>query len=193
MYGLGATLYYLLTTRPSHPGDSPAEVLVNIQKAEPVPVASLRSDTPPEVAALTARLLSRDPSARPSADRVADALLPFCEPALPPAQDAPMPGVPLASETGTTPDVPTAEPASGSGDYAAVGLLPEIQPLDSVSDSGRGFGALLAGQSRVLRARARGARKHLGWVIAGLILHLTALALLIGYLTNWFSFARPAP
>jgi hypothetical protein len=84
-------------------------------------------------------------------------------------------------------------PAS-SGEQAAVGLLPEIQPLDSASDSGRGFGSLGTDQSRVLlRPRPKPSRKHLGWVIAGLVLHLTALALLVGYLTNWFAFVRSAP
>jgi hypothetical protein len=30
------------------------------------------------------------------------------------------------------------------------------------------------------------------WVLAGLLLHLIAIALLVGYLTNWFAFGRSA-
>jgi eukaryotic-like serine/threonine-protein kinase len=193
LYGLGATLYYLLTTRPPHAGGSSAEVLLNVQRGEPAPVGSLRSDVPSDVARLVGQLLGRDPAARPSAAQAGDALVPFCEPSAMAGADTPIPGVPLASETGTMAAVPTAQPASGSGEQAAVGLLPEIQPLESVSDSGRGFGALAADPSQVVRLRPTRARRHLGWVIAGLILHLTALALLIGYLMNWFSFGRPAP
>jgi serine/threonine protein kinase len=194
LYGLGATLYYLLTTRPPHAGETPADVLLNVQQQEPVPAETLRTGVPAPVAALVDRLLSRDPAARPSAAEVVDALLPFCEPSAMPIGDEPEPDVPLASETGTLPAVPTALPASGSGTQAAVGLLPEVQPLESNSDSGRGFGALAADQSQVLRPRRKPAKKHLGWVVAGLILHLTALALLVGYLTNWFAFARsPEP
>jgi serine/threonine protein kinase len=192
LYGLGGTLYYLLTTRPPHAGDTPADVLLSVQKEQPAALETLRSEVPPAVAEIVRRVLSRDPAARPSAAQVVDALLPYCELSAMPDSETALPAVPLASETGTVPVVPTALPAS-SGEQAAVGLLPEIQPLETPSDSGRGFGALAAGQSRLLRPRIKPTRKHLGWVIAGLVLHLTALALLVGYLTNWFAFARPAP
>ncbi|MBO0698538.1 MAG: serine/threonine protein kinase, partial [Zavarzinella sp.] len=191
LYGLGATLYYLLTTRPPHAGQTPADVSLSVQQSEPAPLETLRTGVPAPVAALVGRLLSRDPAGRPSAAEVLEALMPFCEPSAIPLADGPESIVPLANETGTIPAVPTALPASGSGTQAAVGLLPEIQPLESPSDSGRGFGSLGADQSQVLRPRPKATKKHLGWVIAGLILHLTALALLVGYLTNWFAFVRP--
>jgi hypothetical protein len=175
------------------------DVLFNVQKEEPAALETLRSDVPRAVADTVRRLLSRDPATRPAATEVVDALLPYCELSAMPEADTPVPAVPLASETGTIPAVPTAMPATESGTQAAVGLLPEIQPLDSPSDSGRGLGAfdpraLGADQSRVLRPRRKATRKHLGWVITGLILHLMGLALLIGYATNWFAFIRsPAP
>jgi len=193
LYGLGATLYYLLTTRPPHAGETPADVLLSVQKEEPAALEGLRSEVPPPVADMVRRLLSRDPAARPSAAQVVDALLPYCELSAMPDSDTSLSAVPLASETGTVPAVPLAMPAS-SGEQAAVGLLPEIQPLETPSDSGRGFGALGADQTPVPRQRPKATRRQLGWVIAGLILHLTGLTLLIvGYLTNWFGLARPAP
>src|SRR3954470_15087157 len=52
LYGLGATLYYLLTTRPPHAGSSPLEVMLNLQQADPVPVESIKPGLPPAVASL---------------------------------------------------------------------------------------------------------------------------------------------
>jgi eukaryotic-like serine/threonine-protein kinase len=196
LYGLGASLYYLLTTRPPHPGESPVDVLLDVQQAEPSPLEGLRSEVPATVAEVVHRLLSRDPSARPPAAEVAEALLPHGEPsAMPPAPTPPVPDALLASETGSYPGIPTALPATGPIAQPTIEPLPEIQPLDGQSDSGRGLGAfdpaaLGADQSRVLRPRPKPRKKHLGWVVAGLIMHLTAVILLIGYLTNWFSFAR---
>ena len=69
LYGLGATLYYLLTTRPPHAGSSPLEVMLNLQQAEPVPVESIKADVAPAVAALVRRLSEPRPGARPSAAR----------------------------------------------------------------------------------------------------------------------------
>src|SRR5262249_38155325 len=72
MYGLGATLYYLLTTRPPQPGDTPLEVLLNLQQAEPTPIQTLRSDLPAVIGELIQRLLDREPSRRPLAAETAE-------------------------------------------------------------------------------------------------------------------------
>jgi serine/threonine protein kinase len=205
MYGLGATLFYLLTTRMPHAGDSSLAILLDLQQSEPPAVSTLRSDVPAAVGELIQRLLSRDPVSRPSAAETAEALAPFSErPATPVDGYA---AAPLASETSTIPAVPTAVPVSDGAiekpiNGSAVPLvepMPEVHPLEdnSATDVGRhehhdpfghsGFGAT---PTPIVRRRAKPTKRNLVWIIAGLILHLTAVALLIGYLTNWFAFVR---
>ncbi len=156
MYGLGATLYFLLSTRPPHTGDSPLAVMLSLQQVEPTPLETLKSDLPPAVADLVRRLLSGEPSIRPSAAEVAEALSPYCEPtAKPPAAADEPGGILLAHETGTQPRVPTAIPVARDLEHPELRLdagpfgepmaeeippsteqplvepLPDIQPLDA--------------------------------------------------------------
>jgi hypothetical protein len=126
LYGLGATLYYLLTTRPPHAGSSPLEVMLNLQQAEPVPVESIKPGLPPAVASLVRGLLGRDPAARPSAAAVADTLFPFAEPSAMPGAMTPEPPVLLASETFTQPGLPTAVPVARDLDRPAA---PSVEPF----------------------------------------------------------------
>lgn len=148
VYGLGATLYFLLTTRPPHVGESSLAVMLNLQQAEPTPLESIKPDLPPALTDLVRRLLSRDPSARPSAADVAESLVPFCEPSARPSLVDEQ-GVLLAHETTTLPAVPTAVPVARdldrpglehdagplaeeippSADQPLVQPLPEVQPL----------------------------------------------------------------
>jgi serine/threonine protein kinase len=197
LYGLGASLYFLLTTRPPYPGDSPAEIMLNVQQGEPAALETLRSEIPPPVADVVRRLLSRDPAARPTAAETIDVLQPHCEPSAAPEEPV-APGVLLASGTDTQAKVPTALP--GAGDESA--LLPTVEPLPEfhpLEDSAHGdsgtFGSSAFGTSAPgVRPRAKPTKKNAVWVIAGLILHLSAVVLLVGYLTNWFAFLRsPEP
>lgn len=152
VYGLGATLYFLLTTRPPHAGESALAVMLNLQQAEPTPLESIKPDLPLGLTELVHKLLNRDPSARPSAAEVIETILPFCEPAARPhlVDEA---GVLLAHETGTHAAVPSAVPVARdldrpalqhdtepyadpiadeippSKDYPITQPLPEIQPL----------------------------------------------------------------
>jgi eukaryotic-like serine/threonine-protein kinase len=205
MYGLGATLYYLLTTRMPHSGDTPLAILLDLQQSEPRAVNTLRSDVPPSVDQLVQRLLSRDPANRPSASETANALAPYgAASAAPP--DGPA-AIPLASETSTLPAVPTAipvpegsfeRPINGSA-VPLVEPMPEVHPFDDHGDADVGrpehhdpFGHSAIGSSgpKIARVRPKATKRNFAWIIAGLILHLAAVALLIGYLTNWFAFAR---
>jgi hypothetical protein len=88
VYGLGCTLYCLLTGRPPFEGP---EYVTREQKrqaheGEPPPsVRSLRPDVPAGLAAVLDRMLAKDPAARyASPGEVADALRPFTAPAGPP-------------------------------------------------------------------------------------------------------------
>jgi len=97
IYGLGATLFGLLTGEtPYPPVRSVAESLRNLQTRQPRRLRSLRPDVPEELDALVERMLSRDPGKRPGLPiTVMNALLPFTasigsarpEVILPPADD----------------------------------------------------------------------------------------------------------
>jgi serine/threonine protein kinase len=135
LYGLGATLYYLLTTRPPHAGSSPLEIMLNLQQADPVPVESIQPDLDPAVATLVRQLLSLDPGLRPGADQVIQTLLPFCEPSAMPAAMTPAPPVLLASETFTHP-ASVAVPVATDLDHpdaTPTGPLAEPLPGDSAT------------------------------------------------------------
>jgi serine/threonine-protein kinase len=67
VYGLGATLFALLTGRPPHQGDTLLDVLQGMSQAPPVP-STLAPDVPAWLDQAVARALARDP-----ADRHADA------------------------------------------------------------------------------------------------------------------------
>jgi eukaryotic-like serine/threonine-protein kinase len=197
LYGLGATLYFLLTTRPPVAGKTPLERMLNLQQVHPPAVETLRSDIPPVVAELTHQLLDRDPAGRPSAADVAETLLPFCEPSAMPGGTKLPDAVVLASETATQPNIPTAAAVALPPDQSfaepiadpVVEPMPEIHPLD---DHHNPFGSSRLGTSSptIARPRTRPTKRNYVWIVAGLILHLTALIILIGYLTNWFAFAR---
>jgi serine/threonine-protein kinase len=218
LYGLGATLYFLLTTRAPHGGDSPLATLLELQQAEPVPLATLKSDVPGPVTELAHRLLSRDPEARPSAGEVVEALYPHCEPsAMPPEPSAPP--VLMADATDTQPSIPTAVPVARdlerteeaestqpfaepiADQSAASQPMPEIQPLDSrFTDSALvpevhpldehhddhltafGHSAMGADKPRTPRQRASASSKQKFMIAVGLVLHLTATVMCLGWL-----------
>jgi tRNA A-37 threonylcarbamoyl transferase component Bud32 len=82
LYGLGGTLFYLLTTKApfTHRQGMYEKFKAHEQEAAP-DVRSLRPEVPAELAALVARLLAKEPQDRPStAGEVAAALAPFAEP-----------------------------------------------------------------------------------------------------------------
>jgi hypothetical protein len=81
LYGLGATLFFLLTGKSPH-GDSEDRPLLaqlrHIAEQDPPRVSELRPDVPADVEELVARLLSRRPEDRPaSGEEVATMLSPF--------------------------------------------------------------------------------------------------------------------
>jgi serine/threonine protein kinase len=75
LYSLGCTLYHLLTGQAPFPGGDWKTKLVSHRLNDPEDVATLRPDTPPEIASVVRRLMQRDPDARySSAGAPADAL-----------------------------------------------------------------------------------------------------------------------
>ncbi len=77
LYALGGVGFYLLTGRPPFEAPSAAALLVQRLTLAAPPVASVRPDVPPPLAAAVDRCLARAPEARfPSAEAAADALAP---------------------------------------------------------------------------------------------------------------------
>ncbi len=66
IYGLGCTLFYLLTKQPPYPSTNLAERIAKHQTAPPADIRELRPDCPPALAALAMRMMAKRP-----ADRIA--------------------------------------------------------------------------------------------------------------------------
>lgn len=65
IYGLGGTLYWLLTGQKPFPKDRPiVEELLARQHETPIPVRSLRPDVPPELEAVVGQMMALDPADR---------------------------------------------------------------------------------------------------------------------------------
>ncbi len=80
LYGLGATLFHLLTAELPVRGSSYLHCLQKLLMAPPRPLAESRPDVPPGLAMLVDFLRARDPDERPqTAEEVAALLKPFAE------------------------------------------------------------------------------------------------------------------
>jgi serine/threonine protein kinase len=82
IYGLGATLFWLLTGEYPHPPSrSVAEALRRLQTTRPRRLRILRPSAPKELETLLERMLDPDPTRRPALPlTIIHALLPFCRP-----------------------------------------------------------------------------------------------------------------
>jgi serine/threonine-protein kinase len=59
IYSFGVTCYHMLAGRPPFEGNSPFEVAVQHVQREPVPLAKLRPDMPPELCALVQKMMAK--------------------------------------------------------------------------------------------------------------------------------------
>ena len=74
VYSLGCLLVALFTGQPPFPRDLPvAQALAHLTDTPPR-LTERRPDLPPELDALVARMLAKEPAERPTASEVADAL-----------------------------------------------------------------------------------------------------------------------
>jgi serine/threonine protein kinase len=74
IYGLGASLYFLLTGKPPYQTERVGELIDALQHREPPSLSGLRPDCPPSLLELIERMMCREPSRRPSASDVVAAL-----------------------------------------------------------------------------------------------------------------------
>lgn len=187
LYGLGASLYYLLTGKPPFSRPRPDDLLAKVRAADPAPLATLRPDLPPELVAVVHRLMAKRPEQRPQrAAEVEAALVPFCRPgsvAPPPPPPAVVP-VPMPLPVPVAVAVPeaVAEPEGSPAPAEEWGA----------SDHNH-FTTAHAAEGPVYKTRTpeqKGRTRLL--VVLGLCLHLSAMALLAAWLTGVFE-ASPAP
>jgi serine/threonine protein kinase len=190
IYGLGATLYFLLAGRAPFWGDGPDELATKIRSAAPPSLAALRPDLPADFVALVGKMIEKSPDCRPATiAEVESALATFCRPGTAPA----MPEV-----------VPMASPASSAVKYPVVQATPVTvlsaadEPEPEQADPwGVGSAALAdahadadrAPRKRRMSARDKGRTRML--VIFGALLHITWIGLLVAYLTGAFDRSTP--
>lgn len=186
IYGLGASLYLMLTGRPPHAAESAVELVTCVRSAAPAPLAALRPDVPAAVSELVMRMLEKRPEDRPqTAYEVETALAPFCRPGRAPA--APRP-IPVAGPASGVTAVPFAVPVA-----TAVGTEPGpedwgVDP-DEFAEATATAGAPQP-RRRALTAREKSRSKV--WIALGLCLHLSAMGLLAAWLGGCIN-SDPAP
>jgi serine/threonine-protein kinase len=84
IFSLGAMLYEMLTGRYAFDGDSLPTIVYRVINEAPVPATTLRPRLPAELINLLARMLNKNPQARPDARALVDAFQALA-PAVPPA------------------------------------------------------------------------------------------------------------
>jgi serine/threonine protein kinase len=78
VYGLGGTLYYLLTGSSPFPDGTVAQKLIAAQTQKPKPIAHFRPDVPAELAAIVDTMMAKNPAERfQTMAEVIDALAPW--------------------------------------------------------------------------------------------------------------------
>lgn len=138
LFGLGATLFFLLTGRPPRSEYREQTVLQQLQSIandDAPELQQLRADIPDELNSLVSRLLSRQPEDRPeSASAVAEQLQAFADPAAVQAVASNLP----ADEPGQD-DVVMAQSLSELlGDDILVGMSPAASTPAIPASNGRG-------------------------------------------------------
>ena len=87
-YALGSVAYFVLTGKPPFDGGSVAQKLIRHQTEMPALVTAQRPEVPANLAAVVARMLAKDPAARPqTAGRVIAELRPWVADVPPPTPD----------------------------------------------------------------------------------------------------------
>jgi len=92
IYGLGGTLYFMLTGSSPFPDGSIAQKLLAHQRHEPKPISSFRADVPEELVAVVAKMMAKNRDERyQTPNEVLDALAPWLETPIAPPLESEMP------------------------------------------------------------------------------------------------------
>jgi serine/threonine protein kinase len=118
LYSLGVILFHALSDHYPFEGQTFAQLVIRVTRDPPPPLSALRPDVPAELAALVAKLLSKEPEDRPaSAAELREALAPF-------------------RKIETVPP-PRAGSSSGRRNHSTVETIPPVQtaPLGAMASS----------------------------------------------------------
>jgi len=204
LYGLGATLFYLLTTRVPFPGMTANEVMLRVRSAEAPPLEAVRPDLPPGLVAVVKQLLAKDPNFRPSTVVELEAkLAPFGRPDLPspmstPAAPAAPPVALLVHSPAASSVFPSAAPAassvptpSSSGSFSAGAEWPIVAGGSSSGHSGAFSMTTSSAPARRAFSAADKARTRMWFLIGGILQVMAVLGWC--YLAGCFNTADESP
>lgn len=159
LYGLGASLFYLLTGRAPFLGTTSEELLEKVRSTEPTPLNVLRPDLPAPLVELVGKLMAKLPANRPAtAVETETALAKFGRPAPKPAPERV--AVPLSAPPSEQEDVPAAESAEPVDEWSG-GLSFSTTHADPAPPPRKPRTAEEKSKTRML-------------LLLGLVLHLTA-------------------
>jgi serine/threonine-protein kinase len=139
IYSLGVTCYHMLTGQPPFRGESPYEVALQHVNAEPVPLATIRPDLPPELCAVVHRMMAKEPAHRYQTGR--DLLKDLVR--LRESQAAAGPHQTQPVSLGSIASLPAAPTSPGGGGAQRGRWLPAAVPLSLVLAVAVGAGAAL--------------------------------------------------
>jgi tRNA A-37 threonylcarbamoyl transferase component Bud32 len=152
IYSLGCTLYCLLAGKPPFQGGTDIQTILAHLEKPPPPLPELRSDVPPELWAVVAKMLAKAPGQRyQKPAEVAQALAPFCKP-------------------GSKAPVPDVAPPGVSSPGRATPTPHDTKPLAGVAKAGTPAADetdLLPSPRRPKPAAAAPARRNLPLLLAG--------------------------
>ncbi|MCA9174446.1 MAG: serine/threonine protein kinase [Planctomycetales bacterium] len=148
-YGLGATLYWLLSGKPPHGRSKDRPILDHLQRVTgsvPQPLEQLRADLPPELCQVVGNLLERSPRDRPSgSDAIARLLAPWAAADLGAVARDALQAAPTAPATSHPLSAPNLLGVSQDEPRAAIAAIETTKPSRRMASWLVAAGLLLAG------------------------------------------------
>jgi serine/threonine protein kinase len=185
VYGLGATLYFLLTGQPPFVDGTPAQKILWHQTRPPRPIGDIRPEVPTGMAAVLDRMLAKDPAERYQAPtEVAEALHQWVGDTMhPPPPDTTISGM----RSGTM--------SSWARDAGSSGILRTSTSRPKRPPAAETVGAADAARATAAPALKKATRSRRAWhaldvAVAGLAL-MISVAVGLGMLRPWTPAAEP--
>jgi serine/threonine-protein kinase len=131
IYGLGCTLYFLLTGRPPFPEGTLAQRIAKHQKAMPTSIRKLREDCPGELEGICVKMMQKEAKYRyQSAAEVADALRKFASSAM---EGDGYELSPLASRVPVSKFSPSGAVANSAGVRGTSSKVSQVEKQDTIA------------------------------------------------------------